>query len=113
MAGCGGVLVGVCLRCAGGGGGFFGARMQSDASRAPPAGYLTRIECSNRTEEGTMNKKLLAGLALTAWAVASTAAAEKIYGPGASDTEIKIGNTNPYSGNASAYGGNGRAEAAY
>jgi branched-chain amino acid transport system substrate-binding protein len=29
------------------------------------------------------------------------------------DTEIKIGNTNPYSGNASAYGQNGRAEAAY
>ena len=26
------------------------------------------------------------------------------YGPGASDTEIKIGNTVPYSGPASAYG---------
>ncbi len=39
--------------------------------------------------------------------------AEKKYGPGVTDTEIKIGNTNPYSGNASAYGGNGRAEAAY
>jgi branched-chain amino acid transport system substrate-binding protein len=43
----------------------------------------------------------------------SPAAAEKRYGPGVSDTEIKIGNTNPYSGNASAYGQNGRAEAAY
>ncbi len=40
-------------------------------------------------------------------------AAEKKYGPGVTDTEIKIGNTNPYSGNASAYGQNGRAEAAY
>src|ERR1017187_5102969 len=39
--------------------------------------------------------------------------AENKYGPGVTDTEIKIGNTNPYSGNASAYGGNGRAEAAY
>jgi len=39
--------------------------------------------------------------------------AEKKYGPGASDTEIKIGSTNPYSGPASAYGTIGRAEAAY
>jgi ABC-type branched-subunit amino acid transport system substrate-binding protein len=35
------------------------------------------------------------------------------YSPGASDTEIKIGQTMPYSGNASAYGQNGRAHAAY
>ena len=41
------------------------------------------------------------------------ARAEAKYGPGASDTEIKIGNTMPYSGNASAYGVVGRAQAAY
>ena len=35
------------------------------------------------------------------------------YGPGASDTEIKIGNTNPYSGPASAYGTIGKAITAY
>jgi branched-chain amino acid transport system substrate-binding protein len=35
------------------------------------------------------------------------------YGPGASDTEIKIGNTMPYSGPASSYGTIGKAEAAY
>jgi len=35
------------------------------------------------------------------------------YDPGASDTEIKIGNTNPYSGPASAYGTIGRSIAAY
>jgi branched-chain amino acid transport system substrate-binding protein len=35
------------------------------------------------------------------------------YGPGASDTEIKIGNTMPYSGPASAYGIVGKSEAAY
>ena len=35
------------------------------------------------------------------------------YGPGASDTEIKIGNTMPYSGPASAYGIIGKTEAAY
>ena len=41
------------------------------------------------------------------------ARAEGKYSPGASDTEIKIGQTMPYSGNASAYGVNGRAHAAY
>ena len=35
------------------------------------------------------------------------------YGPGASDTEIKLGNTMPYSGPASAYGAIGKAEAGY
>ena len=33
------------------------------------------------------------------------------YGPGASDTEIKIGNTMPYSGPASSYGVIGKSEA--
>jgi ABC-type branched-subunit amino acid transport system substrate-binding protein len=45
--------------------------------------------------------------------MAGAAKAEKMYGPGASDTEIKIGNTNPYSGNASAYGAIGKSIAAY
>jgi branched-chain amino acid transport system substrate-binding protein len=35
------------------------------------------------------------------------------YGPGAGDAEIKIGNTMPYSGPASAYGVIGKAETAY
>jgi branched-chain amino acid transport system substrate-binding protein len=35
------------------------------------------------------------------------------YGPGASDTEVTIGNTMPYSGPASAYGTIGKAIAAY
>jgi branched-chain amino acid transport system substrate-binding protein len=35
------------------------------------------------------------------------------YGPGATDTEIKLGNTMPYSGPASAYGAIGKAEVAY
>jgi branched-chain amino acid transport system substrate-binding protein len=54
---------------------------------------------------------LVAGLA--AWVAASTAVAEKKYDSGATDTEIKIGNTNPYSGPASAYGTIARSEAAY
>jgi branched-chain amino acid transport system substrate-binding protein len=53
----------------------------------------------------------VAALALTA--LASSAWAQKKYDPGASDTEIKIGNTNPYSGPASAYGTIGKAITAY
>src|SRR5215831_12947926 len=51
----------------------------------------------------------ICGLALAA----GLAFAAGQYGPGASDTEIKIGNTMPYSGPASAYGTIGKAEAAY
>lgn len=39
--------------------------------------------------------------------------AQKRYGPGVSATEIKIGNTAPYSGPTSAYGTLSKAEAAY
>ena len=52
---------------------------------------------------------VLAGMALAA----APAAAQKRYAPGITDTEIKIGQTMPYSGPASAYGTIGRAEAAY
>jgi branched-chain amino acid transport system substrate-binding protein len=40
-------------------------------------------------------------------------AAEKKYGPGVTDTEIKIGNTSPYSGPASAFSMVAKAEEAY
>jgi ABC-type branched-subunit amino acid transport system substrate-binding protein len=39
--------------------------------------------------------------------------AQKKYGPGASDTEIKLGQTMPYSGPASAYGTIGKLHQAY
>ena len=46
--------------------------------------------------------------------VAATATqAQKKYDTGATDTEIKIGNINPYSGPASAYGAIGKAIGAY
>lgn len=45
--------------------------------------------------------------------LAAGAAQSAEYGPGASDTEIKIGNTNPYSGPASAYGTIGNVISAY
>jgi branched-chain amino acid transport system substrate-binding protein len=51
---------------------------------------------------------------LLALAVSATPVlAQKKYDPGATDTEIKIGQTMPYSGPASAYGTIGRVEAAY
>jgi branched-chain amino acid transport system substrate-binding protein len=53
----------------------------------------------------------LAGL--LAVAMASTANAQKKYDPGATDTEIKIGNIMPYSGPASAYATIGKTEDAY
>ena len=58
-------------------------------------------------------KTTLFGLAALTAALALPAAAEKKYSPGASDTEIKIGNTSPYSGPASAFGTIARAQAAY
>ncbi|TAI64317.1 ABC transporter substrate-binding protein [Bradyrhizobium sp. Leo170] len=50
---------------------------------------------------------------LLAVALAGTASAQKKYDPGATDTEIKIGNIMPYSGPASAYATIGKTEAAY
>jgi len=43
----------------------------------------------------------------------SVAFGQKSYGPGATDTEIKIGNISPYSGPASSYGAIAKVEAAY
>ncbi|MBM3598233.1 MAG: ABC transporter substrate-binding protein [Alphaproteobacteria bacterium] len=63
----------------------------------------------------TLNRRtLMIAASLTAAAfVAAPANAQKQYGPGASDKEIKIGNINPYSGPASAYGTIGKAIGAY
>jgi branched-chain amino acid transport system substrate-binding protein len=58
--------------------------------------------------------KQLLSVVLSVLALAASAAlAEKKYGPGASDSEIKIGQTMPYSGPASSYGTIGKAEVAY
>lgn len=59
-----------------------------------------------------MMKRGLLTAALVA-AMALPAAAQKKYGPGVSDTEIRIGQTMPYSGPLSSYGIEGRAEEAY
>ena len=63
----------------------------------------------------TRRSMMLAPLAVAAASALplGTARAQKKYGPGVTDTEIKIGQSLPYSGPASAYGQIGRAEAAY
>jgi len=61
-----------------------------------------------------MRNQMLCTLGLVmALACGPDALAQKKYGPGASDTEIKLGQTMPYSGPASAYGAIGKAELAY
>jgi branched-chain amino acid transport system substrate-binding protein len=56
----------------------------------------------------------IAALAAVALVFSSDLAfAQKKYDPGASDTEIKIGNIMPYSGPASVYGVIGKTEEAY
>jgi branched-chain amino acid transport system substrate-binding protein len=56
--------------------------------------------------------RLLVVLAVSVAMGSSVALAEKKYGPGVTDTEIKIGQTYPYSGPLSAYATIARAEAA-
>jgi ABC-type branched-subunit amino acid transport system substrate-binding protein len=56
----------------------------------------------------------LATLAASAFALAAgSASADKMYGPGVSDTEIRLGGIHPYSGPASSYGTIGKAAGAY
>ena len=61
------------------------------------------------TRQLIVSATVMAGLVFSA----SAALAQKKYDQGATDTEIKIGNTMPYSGPASAYGTIGKAAAAY
>jgi branched-chain amino acid transport system substrate-binding protein len=62
----------------------------------------------------TKRQAMAAGWAAAALVAASgLALAAGQYGPGASDTEIKIGNTDAYSGPASAYGTIAKAESAF
>jgi branched-chain amino acid transport system substrate-binding protein len=59
-------------------------------------------------------RSILAAAAPAAMTIAATPArAAKNYGPGVTDTEIKIGNTGPYSGPASSYSAIPKSMAAY
>jgi branched-chain amino acid transport system substrate-binding protein len=62
----------------------------------------------------SMKRTILVSLSAASIVLASGLAfAAGQYGPGVSDTEIKIGNTMAYSGPASSYGTIGKSEAAY
>jgi branched-chain amino acid transport system substrate-binding protein len=78
----------------------------------------TSAETSRRTslrrEEDPMTAATIARtLLLASWLCCGTALAQPATPPGVTDTEIKIGQTMPYSGPASAYGTIGRVELAY
>ena len=60
-----------------------------------------------------MKRIIAVSLSAVSLVVSGAAWTAAQYGPGASDTEIKIGNTMPYSGPASSYGVIGKSEAAY
>jgi branched-chain amino acid transport system substrate-binding protein len=61
----------------------------------------------------TKRRAFIGGVSAAALSAPFVARAQKKYDDGASDSEIKIGHTCPYSGPASAYGVNGKAIVAY
>src|ERR1700736_3309553 len=60
-----------------------------------------------------VTRRQLGAITATAYPAPYLSAAEKKYGPGASDTEIKLGQTVPHSGPGSLYGVLGRVGEAY
>jgi ABC-type branched-subunit amino acid transport system substrate-binding protein len=60
-----------------------------------------------------MRRTLLAAAGATMLSAGTAHGQTKSYGPGVSDSEIKLGTTSPYSGPASAYGIYGHAQTAY
>src|SRR6202167_4862603 len=78
----------------------------------------TQSQGCNHKHEGAQRMRngilyLFAGVAIAAALSVSPASAQKKYDTGATDTEIKIGQTVPFSGPASAYAGIGKTQAAY
>src|SRR5690606_30380578 len=92
-----------------------------ESAQVPENQQLLGASHRHVTERRTVMKalfgsnRLLAGAlaALLGLALAATGAQAARYDAGASDSEIKIGHTGPYSGPASAYGAIGKAIAAY
>jgi branched-chain amino acid transport system substrate-binding protein len=71
------------------------------------------MKLSSSSHAARIRRLLCAGAACAIALALPAAHAQKKYDPGASDTAIKIGQTMPYSGPASAYGTIGKVEAAY
>src|SRR3979411_3413557 len=73
---------------------------------------------ANHADEETSDMRngifhLVTGTAVAIALSAAPASAQKKYDTGATDTEIKIGQTNPFSGPASSYATIGKTQAAY
>jgi ABC-type branched-subunit amino acid transport system substrate-binding protein len=72
-----------------------------------------RIRINFKNGRVAVVRRLAIGLMALAIPAVTAASEQKKYDVGVTDTEIKIGNTMPYSGPASAYGVVGRTAAAY
>ena len=96
-------------------------RIRSDGSTSSPTTRLQEPSAKHVREDDNARPCLQADAKKIALDCARraartrdrTAQAQKKYDPGATDTEIKIGNIMPYSGPASAYATIGKTEAAY
>src|SRR5689334_4054725 len=91
-----------------------------DIARKPCMGRLALQQFSQNNRNGRKTMPVasagllrLVTIIAVAAVTAGTAQAEKKYDPGASDTEIRIGNIMPYSGPASSYGVIGKTEKAF
>jgi branched-chain amino acid transport system substrate-binding protein len=71
------------------------------------------IGTTGRSDMNNGISHLIAATAIALALSATSASAQRSYDTGATDTEIKIGQTVPFSGPASAYAGIGKTEAAY
>jgi ABC-type branched-subunit amino acid transport system substrate-binding protein len=83
---------------------------------APDAQCVRQTICNNKLRKLRMRNGILhlaTATALTLALSVSAANAQKKYDPGATDTEIKVGQTMPFSGPASAYSSIGKTQAAY
>jgi branched-chain amino acid transport system substrate-binding protein len=92
-------------------------RIQYLASDGVQLGWTRSSEKSTTHQEASDMRNgifhLVTGAVLAIALSASPASAQKKYDTGATDTEIKIGQTVPFSGPASAYATIGKAQAAY
>jgi branched-chain amino acid transport system substrate-binding protein len=102
-------------RMAPSGGAVPSSRIADKRSLEPNTGDPPVIRAERQITVGAKSRlqsSFIGALAMV-MAVATGHAADRNYAPGVTDTEIKIGQTMPYSGPGSAYGTIGKAEAAY
>jgi branched-chain amino acid transport system substrate-binding protein len=88
-----------------------GVRLDLNEVAGPDHGHNHKQRERSDMRNGIFH--LLTGIAVAIALSASPASAQNKYDPGATDTEIKIGQTVPFSGPASAYATIGKAQAAY